>query len=81
MRVIIFSWEYPPRVVGKLAEYVKALSTQLAANKVEVNVVTYDDSTTGSATGTLRSTNSSSVKPRSNPHRCLNMGFNVEPGS
>ncbi|MGA3291199.1 MAG: glycosyltransferase [Candidatus Bathyarchaeia archaeon] len=49
MRIIIFSWEYPPRVVGKLSEYVKALSTQLAANNVEVNVVTYDDSITGSA--------------------------------
>jgi glycosyltransferase involved in cell wall biosynthesis len=48
MRIIIFSWEYPPRVVGKLSEYVKALSTQLAANNLEVNVVTYD-STTGSA--------------------------------
>jgi glycosyltransferase involved in cell wall biosynthesis len=47
MRVIIFSWEYPPRVVGKLSEYVKALSTQLAANNVEVNVVTYDDASTG----------------------------------
>jgi glycosyltransferase involved in cell wall biosynthesis len=47
MRVIIFSWEYPPRVVGKLSEYVKALSTQLTANKVDVNVVTYDDSSTG----------------------------------
>jgi glycogen(starch) synthase len=49
MRIIIFSWEYPPRVVGKLSEYVKVLSTQLAANNVEVNVVTYDDSITGSA--------------------------------
>jgi glycosyltransferase involved in cell wall biosynthesis len=49
MRIIIFSWEYPPRVVGKLSEYVKALSTQLAANNVEVNVVTYDDSLTGQA--------------------------------
>ena len=48
MRVIIFSWEYPPRVIGKLSEYVKALSTQLASNNVEVNVVTYDDSATGS---------------------------------
>jgi glycosyltransferase involved in cell wall biosynthesis len=45
MRVIIFSWEYPPRVVGKLSEYVKALSTQLVANDVEVNVVTYDTNT------------------------------------
>ena len=35
-------------MVGKLSEYVKALSTQLAANDVEVNVVTYDDSVTGS---------------------------------
>ena len=49
MRVIIFSWEYPPRVVGQLSEYVKALSTQLVANNVEVNVVTYDDFFTGSA--------------------------------
>jgi len=48
MRIIIFSWEYPPRVVGKLSEYVKALSTQLATNNAEVNVVTYDDSITGS---------------------------------
>ena len=47
MRVIIFSWEYPPRVVGKLSEYVRSLSTQLAANGVEVNVVTYDSTVTG----------------------------------
>ena len=47
MRVIIFSWEYPPRVVGQLSGYVSALSTQLAKNKVDVNVVTYDDSATG----------------------------------
>jgi glycosyltransferase involved in cell wall biosynthesis len=47
MRVIIFSWEYPPRVVGQLSVYVSALSTQLANNKIEVHVVTYDDSATG----------------------------------
>jgi glycosyltransferase involved in cell wall biosynthesis len=47
MRIIILSWEYPPRVVGQLSEYVKALSTQLATNKVEVNVVTYDELATG----------------------------------
>ena len=47
MRVIIFSWEYPPRVVGKLSEYVKTLSTQLATKKVDVNVVTYEDILTG----------------------------------
>ena len=47
MRVILFSWEYPPRVVGQLSGYVNNLSNQLAANKVEVNVVTYDDYSTG----------------------------------
>ena len=53
MRVIIFSWEYPPRVVGKLADDVKALSTQLANKKVDVDIVTYDDipSETTEATG------------------------------
>ncbi|HMK94415.1 MAG TPA: glycosyltransferase [Candidatus Limnocylindrales bacterium] len=49
MRIIIFSWEYPPRVVGKLAQYVKALASLLASDKVEVNVVTYDDAITGSS--------------------------------
>jgi glycosyltransferase involved in cell wall biosynthesis len=34
-------------VVGKLSEYVKALSTQLATKKLDVNVVTYDDRSTG----------------------------------
>jgi len=48
MRIIIFSWEYPPRIVGKLSEYVKGLSSLLASNNVDVNVVTYDDVTTGS---------------------------------
>src|SRR4030042_6448741 len=47
MRVIIFSWEYPPRVVGQLSGYVSTLSTQLAKSKVDVNVVTFDDSATG----------------------------------
>ena len=47
MRTIVFSWEYPPRVVGTLSGYVKSLTTELAANKVNVSVVTYDDKTTG----------------------------------
>jgi glycosyltransferase involved in cell wall biosynthesis len=47
MRVIIFSWEYPPRVVGQLSGYVSELSKALANSKVHVNVVTYDDSATG----------------------------------
>ncbi len=49
MRAVLFSWEYPPRVVGKLAEYVSAVATQLVKNKVETHVVTYHDSVTGVA--------------------------------
>jgi glycosyltransferase involved in cell wall biosynthesis len=50
MRLIFLSWEYPPRVVGQLSGYVSSLSTQLANHKVEVNVVTYDESTIGLTT-------------------------------
>jgi hypothetical protein len=34
-------------VVGTLSGYVKSLTTELAANKVNVSVVTYDDKATG----------------------------------
>lgn len=47
MRVIIFSWEYPPRIVGQLASHVKALAGQLVKSGVEVYVVTYHDYLTG----------------------------------
>ncbi len=62
MRVVIFSWEYPPRVVGRLSEYVSSLATHLAQNKVETYVVTYQDFTTGeskesSGVTTIRVTN------------------------
>jgi hypothetical protein len=62
MRVIIFSWEYPPRIVGKLAAYVSALATQLVKNKVETYIATYHDSLTGtveeaSGVKTVRVTN------------------------
>ena len=43
MRVIIFSWEYPPRIVGKLSGETKELAAKLAHEKVDVNLVTYDD--------------------------------------
>lgn len=49
MHVIIFSWEYPPRVVGRLADYINALSSQLVKNKVETHVVTYHEFLTGAA--------------------------------
>lgn len=43
MRVIILSWEFPPRMVGQLAGYVKGLAVQLAQRDVETHVVTYHD--------------------------------------
>jgi len=47
MRVIILSWEFPPRVVGQLADYVRELAAQLVKNEVETYVVTYHDYLTG----------------------------------
>jgi hypothetical protein len=47
MREIIFSWEYPPRIVGQLATYVKTLAVQLVTSNTEPYVVTYDDYLTG----------------------------------
>ena len=62
MRVIVFSWEYPPRIVGQLAAYISALATQLVKNKVETHIVTYHDFLTGaveeaSGVKTVRVTN------------------------
>jgi hypothetical protein len=62
MRVIIFSWEYPPRIVGKLAAYISALATQLVKNKIETYIATYHDFLTGtveeaSGVKTVRVTN------------------------
>ena len=47
MRVVIFSWEYPPRIVGQLADYAKTLAVQLAKHETQPYVVTYDDYLTG----------------------------------
>jgi Glycosyltransferase Family 4 len=47
MRVIIFSWEFPPRVVGQLAEYVRELAVRLSKSEVETYVVTYHEYLTG----------------------------------
>ena len=40
MRVLTFSWEYPPVIEGGLARHVRNLSEQLVAQGVEVHVVT-----------------------------------------
>ncbi len=47
MQVIILSWEFPPRIVGQLADYVRELAGQLVKNNVETCVVTYHDYLTG----------------------------------
>jgi glycosyltransferase involved in cell wall biosynthesis len=47
MNAVLFSWEYPPRVIGQLGDYVKALAGQLVKNGVQVYVVTYHDYLTG----------------------------------
>lgn len=65
MLTIIFSWEYPPRVVGQMAEYVSSLSNLLVKNKVETYVVTYHDS----LTGTVEEANGVKVVRVSNPVR------------
>ena len=40
MRILLLSWEYPPRIVGGLGRHVHRLSTALAADGHEVHVVT-----------------------------------------
>jgi len=52
MHVIIFSWEYPPRIVGQLADYVEELAVQLMKNGEKIWVVTYHDFLTGEYEGT-----------------------------
>jgi len=47
MHAIIFSWEYPPRIIGQLADYVRELAVQLVKNHAKTYVVTYHDFLTG----------------------------------
>ena len=42
MRILVLSWEYPPRVVGGLGRHVAALTRTLAAQGHEVHVVARD---------------------------------------
>ena len=41
MKVLMLSWEYPPRVVGGIARVVKELSEKLQLEGQDVTVVTY----------------------------------------
>lgn len=40
MRVMMLSWEYPPRIVGGISPHVYELSQKLAAKGIEVHVIT-----------------------------------------
>jgi glycogen(starch) synthase len=42
LRVMILSWEYPPRIIGGLGRHVYHLATSLASEGVKVHVVTKD---------------------------------------
>lgn len=42
MRLLLLSWEYPPRIVGGLGRHVYHLATSLAAQSIDVHVVTKD---------------------------------------
>jgi 1,4-alpha-glucan branching enzyme len=45
--VIIFTWEFPPRIVGPLAFYVNKLAVELVRKSVDTCVVTYNSSWVG----------------------------------
>ena len=47
MRVLILTWEFPPKIVGDLAQYVSRVATQLVRKNVDVYVVTHNDTRTG----------------------------------
>jgi glycosyltransferase involved in cell wall biosynthesis len=48
LKVIILTWEFPPRVVGEQAVYVETLSRSLVARDVDVHVITFQDGGDGS---------------------------------
>jgi len=45
--VIIFTWEFPPRIVGQLSHYVNKLAVELVGKGFDVYIVTYHNSWTG----------------------------------
>jgi len=69
LRVIIFTWEFPPRIVGPLAHYVNRLAVELVKKSVETYVVTYHESWVGfheGADGIRAYRISNAVKPQTN---------------
>lgn len=47
VRVIILTWEFPPRIVGDLAGYVQNLAYSLASQNLDVYVFTYQETGDG----------------------------------
>lgn len=47
MRVVVLTWEYPPRVVGEMAHYAQFLCRELVKRGLEVHVVTYNEDLKG----------------------------------
>jgi hypothetical protein len=47
VRVIILTWEFPPRIVGELAGYVQNLAYTLASQDLDVYVFTYQETGDG----------------------------------
>ena len=43
MKILMLTWEYPPRIVGGIARVVHDLSKRLIKDGHEVTVVTYKD--------------------------------------
>jgi hypothetical protein len=51
LRVIILTWEFPPRIVGQLAYYVNRLAVELVKKNVDAHVVTYNSFWVGAHEG------------------------------
>ena len=47
LRVVILTWEYPPRIVGEMARYAQSLCQELAKRDFETHVVTYNEDMKG----------------------------------
>jgi hypothetical protein len=47
LRVLILTWEFPPKIVGELALYVGRVAAELVRKKIDVYVVTHDESRAG----------------------------------
>lgn len=63
MRVMMLSWEFPPRVVGGLAMHVYDLSTSMAAQGIEVTVVTCNNGSDASEKETVNGVEVLRVRP------------------